>query len=192
MTYPPANRCSSVSFCAILLFFFFSNSHHLRVVPLLKLKERAERRFFFYDPSVLPCIYVYTSLAELSAMEWAELQGGLKSGSRWRQWAGRGCCLWRRNMCSPPRVLPFLVHVAQLLQATKLQKQPGNNTLNLWVAPDLHRFQYEIVAWLVNHAAHIHETYATHAYSHTCGLKGLYNQAKQNKTKHEISASKQN
>lgn len=47
MTYPPANRCSSVSFCAILLFFFFSNSHHLRVVPLLKLKERAERRFFF-------------------------------------------------------------------------------------------------------------------------------------------------
>lgn len=58
MTYPPANRCSSVSFCAILLFFFFSNSHHLRVVPLLKLKERAERRFFFYDPSVLPCIYV--------------------------------------------------------------------------------------------------------------------------------------
>ena len=184
MTYPPANRCSSVSFCAILLFFFSSSFFFFKQPPSscctsVKIERNCRALFFvfFYDPSVLPCIYVSSSLAELSAMEWAELQGDLKSCSRWRQWAGRGCCLWRRNMCSPPRVLPFLVHVAQLLQATKLQKQPGNNTLIFWVAPDLHKFQYEIETRLVNHAAHIHETYATHAYSHACGLKGLYNKA---------------
>lgn len=50
MSYPPATRCSNVSFCAIFPFFkiFFLNSHHN---PVGFLKERWNNKVDFVPPA---------------------------------------------------------------------------------------------------------------------------------------------
>lgn len=96
-------------------------------------------------PSSLP--FLFLSLpASRSCQRWAELQGDLRSCSHLRQWAGRGCCPWRRHMCSPPCAVSLLHNYT----ATKLQKQLGNNTLNSWVPADLHNVKCKIEATISN------------------------------------------
>lgn len=68
MTYPPAKRCSSVSFCAIFV-FLFSNSHHTLVMLLLKSPPSERKERLCYDPAALPLIRVPVPA------RWMELSG---------------------------------------------------------------------------------------------------------------------
>ena len=95
-----------------------------------------------------------TSLAELSAVEWAELQGDLKSWSVYVSGpAGGVVCdvgTCARHLASCPSWWCCTIITSNKSPKTTRQQHPEP-----LVAPDRHQFQYELEARMVNHAAHI-------------------------------------
>ena len=104
----------------------FQTATNIRVVTSVKMERKSTGPFFLRSQ----CAAVHLSLYQPS--------GAVGGGAGRAAVAGRGCCLWRRNMCSPPGVLPYLV----LLHNYYKQQKVKNNRAT---TPE---------ARLVNHAAY--------------------------------------
>lgn len=148
-TYPPANRCSSVSFCAIFFSFFFLS----QIATILALYfcrnrvwlEKAGQSAGFMIPEwrAPPLFCVSAGSVKLSAVDRAagrpeELLAFASVGR-----AGALPVTWRHVLATLCLVLFRFV-----AQSTKVQKQLENNTLNLWVSSHLYWFQCRITVFL--------------------------------------------
>lgn len=141
-THPPAKRCSSVSFCAIFAGFRRPPCPCL----LASVWNRIDGEGSGAPVVWSPCAAVLRASAgsvQLSAGGPSCAVTPRRSGSHLRQWAGRGRCPWRRDMCSTP----FFQVVAQLSPAIKIPKTTGQQH---WVPPDLHRFQCSAYIYIYN------------------------------------------
>lgn len=125
--------CLSVpSFC----FSFFKQPPYSSNVCLIK-----SRRYEGEVTEVSVCVS-----RPVGAVSGGQAAADLKRGSQWRQRAGRGCCPWRRHMCSAPLCLLAFSRCYTITTSNKGPKTTGEQHFEL---PDLHQFQYFIYKYKV-------------------------------------------